>query len=73
MMSSAKMSNPRDKSGAAQKAANSSALNFGVADWTSVMVPPRVGRFDRASRSKRVPVAVGSTITSEVIALGTQA
>src|SRR5262249_47290647 len=72
-MSSAKMSKPRDKSGAAQNAAKSSALNFG-ADWMSVMLfPPSVRRFDQARRSKRVPVPCGDTITSEVIATGAQA
>src|SRR5437660_762154 len=71
-MSSARMSKPRDMVGAAQYAANTSALNFG-ADWTSVIVPPTVRRFGRARYRQRVPTSCGGTITSEVIAAGTRA
>src|ERR1700759_5249457 len=69
-MSSAKMSIPRDMSGAAQNAANSSALNLGVvvavALRASVMVPPGSVQCSLkvfSARRRR-------TITSEVIAIG---
>ncbi|BBX41631.1 hypothetical protein MSIM_30820 [Mycobacterium simiae] len=72
-MSSAKIGNPRDTSGAAQNAANTSALNLGAVDVVSVITPPTVGRFDRARSPQRVPARCGRTITSEVIAAGTAA
>src|ERR1700733_15413655 len=69
-MSSARMSIPRDMSGAAQNAAKSSALNFGVvvavALRGSVMVPP--GSVERSL--KVFSARCRGTITSEVIAIG---